>query len=228
MKSFAEKIIQFNKQLDFVGKLPNGIRVMNPFKENPDILSISKTFYTRFYKDTNKRKLILGINPGRLGAGATGIPFTDTKRLAEICKINIESFGTHEPSSVFIYDMIKEYGGVKKFYSEYYINSICPLGFTKLNERGKWINFNYYDLPELYDAVKKFMTNCLKTQIKFGIDTEKCFVLGKKNAAFVTEINNEVKIFGSIGVLDHPRFIEQYKNKSRSAYIDSYLKLLKA
>jgi hypothetical protein len=30
--TFADKIIQFNKQLDFDGTLPAGIRIMNPFK----------------------------------------------------------------------------------------------------------------------------------------------------------------------------------------------------
>lgn len=228
MKSLAQKIIRFNKELDFSGKLPNGIRIMNPFKKNPTILSISNTFYNSFYSDTNKRRLILGINPGRLGAGATGIPFTDTKRLADICKIKIESFSTHEPSSVFIYDMIREYGGVNKFYDDYYINSICPLGFIRKNEKGTWVNCNYYDLPELYAATRNFMISCLKKQVSFGIDTDKCFVLGKKNGGFVEEINKQEEIFGSIVVLDHPRFIEQYKNKSRSQYISSYIKQLKA
>src|SRR6266487_3034348 len=102
MTTFANRVIQFNKELSFTGKLPNGIRVMNPFEENKDIISIVEIFYNRFDNDNKKRKLILGINPGRLGAGATGIPFTDTKRLSQICNIQIESISTHEPSSVFV------------------------------------------------------------------------------------------------------------------------------
>jgi hypothetical protein len=87
----------------------------------------------------------LGINPGRFGAGVTGIPFTDTKRLEEKCWLTIEGLTTYEPSSVFVYDVIEAYGGVEKFYSDYYISSVCPLGFVKFNEKGKEINYNYYD-----------------------------------------------------------------------------------
>ena len=109
MPTFADKVIQFNQQLSFNKKLPDGIQIMNPFEGNTEILTIAKTFYHKFYNDNRPRKFIIGINPGRLGAGVTGIPFTDTKRLASICNIKIDSFSTHEPSSVFVYDVIEKY-----------------------------------------------------------------------------------------------------------------------
>jgi len=49
---------------------------MNPFRENPEALIVSGKFYKKYYNDNNPRFLILGINPGRFGAGVTGIPFT--------------------------------------------------------------------------------------------------------------------------------------------------------
>ncbi len=227
MNTFADKVIQFNKELSFSGKLPKGIRIINPFKENSEIIPITEIFYKKFYNDSKKRKLILGINPGRLGGGATGIPFTDTKRLSEICKIKIDSFATHEPSSVFIYDVIAAYGGVKKFYQGFYINSICPLGFIALNKNNKWINCNYYDYEELFSAMENFIISNLKKQISFGIDTNICFVLGKKNAKFLEQINEKEQLFGSMVVFDHPRYIEQYKSKLKSSFISDYLKKLK-
>ena len=124
MKTFAQKIISFNKKLEFEGDLPAGIRVMNPFKENKLATEISKQFYLKYYSDSNKRHLILGINPGRFGAGVTGVPFTDTKRLKEACGFDFPGLSTHEPSATFIYDMIKAYGGVEKFYSKFYIQSV--------------------------------------------------------------------------------------------------------
>jgi hypothetical protein len=81
MQSFAGKIIAFNRQLNFSGKLPAGIRIMNPFQENVEIMNLSAKFYRKYYNDQNRRHLILGINPGRFGAGITGITFTDPKRL---------------------------------------------------------------------------------------------------------------------------------------------------
>ena len=109
MSTFGNKIIEFNKHLNFRNKLPEKIQVMNPFKENGESLLISEKFYTKFYSDNNKRKFIIGINPGRFGAGVTGIPFTDTKRLIDKCGIEINTTTTHEPSSAFIYELIEKY-----------------------------------------------------------------------------------------------------------------------
>ena len=61
MKTFVDKIIAFNKQLNFDCKLPDGIHIMNPFKENKNTLSLSSQFYKKYYHDSNKRHLILGI-----------------------------------------------------------------------------------------------------------------------------------------------------------------------
>ncbi len=226
MNTFADRVIQFNTELSFTGTLPDGIQLLNPFKENAEIIPITTAFYKKFYDDNQKRKLILGINPGRLGGGATGIPFTDSKRLSQICNIDIVSINTHEPSSVFIYELINRYGGVEKFYSHYFINSVCPLGFIQVNEKGNWNNYNYYDDEALFAAVKPFIISSLQKQIGFGIDTDTCFVLGKKNAKFLNAINKEVNLFNAVIAFDHPRYIEQYKSKHRLDYIAKYLEKL--
>ena len=67
MTTFADRIIAFNKQLDFHGSLPDDIRIMNPYKENPLALICSSAFYKKYYNDNEPRHLILGINPGRVG-----------------------------------------------------------------------------------------------------------------------------------------------------------------
>jgi hypothetical protein len=143
--TFAENIIAFNQQLDYQGALPEGIRIMNPFRENETILPVSSGFYRKYYDDHEPRHLILGINPGRFGAGVTGIPFTDPKRLVEKCGLAFQGKMEHEPSSVFVYDVIEAYGGAEAFYRKFYINSVCPLGFTKTSPAGKEVNCNYYD-----------------------------------------------------------------------------------
>ncbi len=100
MKTFADRIIAFNQSLDFNGTLPAGIRIMNPFKEDPDILPVSAGFYRKYFDDSEPRHMILGINPGRFGGGVTGVPFTDSKRLKQECKLPYFGKETHEPSSV--------------------------------------------------------------------------------------------------------------------------------
>ena len=112
MKTFADKVIHFNKTLSFTGALPEGIRIMNPFKEDKKVNEISAAFYKKYYDDTNAHYLILGINPGRFGGGITGIPFTDPKRLIDKCGIPFHGEMKHEPSSAFIYEMIDRLAGL--------------------------------------------------------------------------------------------------------------------
>jgi hypothetical protein len=62
---------------------------------------------------------------------------------------------THEVSSVFMYDMIAEYGGVDLFYQDVYINYPFPLAIVRKTKNG-WLNANYYDDKELFESVKDF------------------------------------------------------------------------
>lgn len=224
----ADKIIKYYTELDFKGDLPKGISIMNPFAESDQIRDIVVKFYSKYYNDLNKRILIFGINPGRLGAGSTGIPFTDTKRLIEFCGISVNSLQTHEPSSVFIYDVINAFGGPEIFYKKFYINSLCPLGFTIHNSKtGKDINYNYYDSKDLEAASYDFIVWNVKTQIEFGCFTDKCYCLGTgKNYAFFQKLNSKYQFFDKIIPLDHPRFIMQYKLNNKQLYIDKYTKQL--
>jgi len=222
--TFADKVIQFNKQLDFKGSLPAGIHIMNPFKENPQVNILMEQFYKKFYDDDNKRHLILGINPGRFGAGVTGIPFTDSKRLKSVCGINYEGKETHEPSSVFVYEVIDAFGGADQFYRHFYIHSICPLGFTAIGKNGKEINYNYYDSKELTAAVYDFIIENIQKQIAIGVYTDTCFCFGNgQNEKFLRKLNAEKGFFKNIVALEHPRFIMQYKSMSKQQYIDKYV-----
>jgi len=225
--TFAQHVIHFNTSLNLTTALPSGIDVMNPFAENFHALAVSSAFYQKYYNDTQPRKLILGINPGRHGAGVTGIPFTDTKRLTEFCDLSIPAISTHEISSVFIYEVIQQYGGVSKFYQDYYINSISPLGFVIKDKKGREKNYNYYDSKDLQKTLKTFIIKSIKAQLTFGIDTENCYCLGTgKNYAYLSALNDEMGFFKNIIPLEHPRYIMQYKSKQRPFYIDKYLKVL--
>ncbi len=226
--TFSDKVNSFNQRLNFTKPLPEGIQVMNPFKENPSILPITRKFYDKFYSDNRPRFLILGINPGRHGAGVTGIPFTDTIRLEKYCGIKIDEFHSYETSSEFVYHMIEAYGGVKRFYSRYYINAVCPLGFTKRGRQEKQVNYNYYDNKELTNTVYDFILYTLRKQISFEINTDVCYCLGTgKNYKFLTELNEKENLFGKIIPLEHPRYIMQYRRKKLKNYIKKYLRLLK-
>ena len=225
MSNFAEKAISFCLDLDFNGSLPEGIFVMNPFRDNPGVPGIISQFYRRFYSDNRRRHMILGINPGRFGAGVTGIPFTDTVRLKEKCGLSVPGIKTYETSSVFIYEMIDQYGGPEKFYSDFFISAVCPLGFTSRGSKGREINFNYYDSRDLIKTINDFIIQSLKRQLEFGIEQDICFCLGTgKNYKFLLKLNNDQKFFGRIEPLEHPRFIMQYRSKKKQFYIESYIR----
>ena len=222
--TFAENIIRYNKQLDFKGNLPEGISIMNPFKENPEANVVMELFYRKYYSDGNKRHMVLGINPGRFGGGVTGIPFTDSKRLKSACNIDYKGKETHEPSSVFIYEMIEAFGGAEEFYRHMYINSICPLGFTATTANRKEVNYNYYDSPALTAAMYDFIVENIKKQIDLGNNTDTCFCFGTgKNEKFLRRLNTQHGFFKNIVALEHPRFIMQYKTKTKQQYIDKYI-----
>jgi hypothetical protein len=226
--TFAENVLRFYRQLNYAGPLPSGISIMNPFSGNENATIIAREFYTRFYSDNNPRKILLGINPGRFGAGATGIPFTDTIRLNEKCGIAFDKFRTYEPSSSFVYEMIDACGGVTDFYKRFFISAICPLGFTRINEKGKAVNYNYYDNPALLKMAYRFIVESLKKQLDLGIDTSVCYCLGiGKNEHFLHQINAEHHYFKSIVALEHPRYIMQYRAKAKQDYIKKYAEALK-
>jgi len=224
MDTFADRVIAFNQSLDFTGSLPAGIGIMNPFKENEQILPLSSAFYRKYYSDNRSRHLILGINPGRFGAGVTGIPFTDTKRLKDPCGIDYAGKTTHEPSSVFVYEVIESYGGPAAFYSDFYINSVFPLGFVVRDSSGKEKNYNYYDSKELTAAVYDFGVECLRQQLRMGIETDRCYCFGTgKNEKFIRALNEKYRFFKEIIALEHPRFVMQYKSKLKQEYINKYI-----
>jgi hypothetical protein len=227
MSTFADRVISFNQSLDFSGQLPDGISIMNPFREDETVLPVSSAFYRNYYSDNHPRHIILGINPGRFGAGVTGVPFTDSKRLRKECGLPYSGRETHEPSSVFVYEVIAAYGGPEAFYRKFYINSVCPLGFTKTGGQGKEINYNYYDSKELTAAAYDFMVESIQKQLAFGIETDLCFCFGTgKNEKFLRQLNEEQQFFGKIIALEHPRFVMQYKAREKQAYIQKYLTAL--
>jgi hypothetical protein len=224
---FAENVINFFGGLEFQGSLPEGISIMNPYRDNPVIIPVISQFYHKFYDDNSPRYLIVGINPGRFGAGVTGIPFTDTKRLSEKCGLSIPGVETFETSSAFVYEMIDSFGGVEKFYKKFFISAVSPLGFTTVSRIGTNVNYNYYDSKKLTSAVRDFINFSLTRQLEFGIKRDTCFCLGTgKNHKFLIQLNNELKLFGRIVALEHPRYIMQYKSKQKHIYIKRYVEEL--
>ena len=216
--TFDKSVLSFYKSLSIDKRLPAKIKVMNPYHEDLTF-ECCQEFYSKYYNDNNPRTLLLGINPGRFGSGTTGISFTDPIRLENICGIKNPFPKKPELSADFIYRMISEYGGPEKFYKNYFISAVSPLGFTK---DGK--NINYYDELKLQEAVTPFVVDSITRIISFGVNKEVCYCIGEgKNLKFLSDLNKIHSWFGEIIPLSHPRFIMQYKRKHLDSYIRDYL-----
>jgi len=186
-------------------------------------MNVVQTFFYKYYNDNRQRHLIFGINPGRFGAGTTGINFTAPKQLKEFCGIDHSFKLKSELSAEFVYDFIHAYGGVEKFYKDFFISSVSPLGFVK-----NGINLNYYDDKKLQATITPFIIDSIKKQVSLGFKTDYCICIGgDKNLKFLSSLNKEHKFFGELVPLPHPRFIMQYRRKQKEKYIDQYLSALK-
>jgi len=112
---------------------------------------------------------------------------------------------------------------VTSYYLDFYINSPFPLAIIRKTKDGKWLNANYYDETSLFEMTKEYMIAMLEKHIELGLNQSEVFILGKKNADFIKKLNKEAKLFDKLTVLEHPRYIQQYKSKEKQIYIDKYL-----
>lgn len=219
--NYDQHILSYLASLGLTLRLPPGVKAMNPY-ENTEVFKYCQLFYHQYYADSRQRTIILGINPGRHGAGLTGIPFTDPIKLESECGIPNNLHKRPELSADFIYQLIHAYGGLHPFYRKFYFSSVCPLGFTKDDK-----NINYYDIPKLQKAVLPFICQSIRQQLDFGISKKIAFCLGEgKNYQFLRQLNESHGFFEDIIPLPHPRFIMQYRRKKVSTYIDQYLEAL--
>lgn len=229
-KMFSEKVLKFNDDLSKIElNLPENYQIINPFNgENKEkIKEITQSFYKKYYNDNNKRILILGSTPARKGTALTGIPFEDANHLYKMTGIMIDDFYINKSSSDFLYQVMEQYGGIDKFYKDFLMNFVCPLGITKINSKGNKINCNYYENKEIESALYEFIVDSLRKLISFGIDTSICYCIGSgENFKFLTKINEKYNFFGKIIPLEHPRFIMQYNSKEKDKYINKYVDAL--
>ncbi len=227
----ADRLLKLVTSVSLDGiALPKGVQVLDPLRgdNSAEVERIVRDFHRKYFSDDRPRRLMLGINPGRLGAGSTGLCFTDTKRCESDLGIPVKGFRTHEPSSDFFYRVVRAMGGAQGFYGDVYVQAICPLGFTKAGPKGTPVNLNYYDDRALQEALTPFIVQWLKDLIATGMRTDVACSIGTgKNLAYLEALNTEHRFFERITALEHPRFIMQYKARQIDAYVRKYVEALK-
>jgi hypothetical protein len=193
---------------------------MNPYAESR-ARGYVRAFLNTFFADNSPRVLVLGINPGRFGAGITGVTFTDPVALADFCGIANNLPRRRELSSIFIYELIARLGGPREFYRSFFLTAVSPLGFTREN-----LNLNYYDIPSLARTVTPFISAAIRRQIAIGGRADHAIVLGQgENARFVRKLNEQQGFFGEVHAIEHPRWILQYRRRQMDRYLSKYEEL---
>lgn len=217
VSTFGERAFRFYASLELHYKLPPGVVALNPYR-TPQIRDYLRLFLRKFFYDNHKRVLVFGINPGRFGAGITGVTFTDPLALETFCGVQNDLPKKRELSSVFIYEFIKSWGGPNKFYRDFFLTAVSPLGFVKDGR-----NYNFYDHPALLRDIRPFLIRSIESQIGFGARRDAAIVLGTGRIRRVFEdLNREGKFFKTIHAVEHPRFIMQYRRRRLGDYLKKY------
>ncbi|WP_303311655.1 uracil-DNA glycosylase family protein [Hymenobacter sp. BT730] len=221
MTSFADRLLPFLTNFPLPAALPDGVSAESPYRQ-ADVQPLLKAFARQYYASPAPRVAMLGINPGRFGSGRTGVAFTDPVALADECGIANLLPRQRELSSQFIYQVVAAMGGPARFYQNFYLGSLYPLVLLR-QER----NYNYYDSSALTAALADDMRLSLQQQVhEVGLRREVAVCLGRRNAKYLQQLNQELTLFDHIEVLDHPRYLMQYKRRELPQHVARYVEVL--
>jgi hypothetical protein len=182
------------------------ITILNEFLDNWESI---KAFNNEFYGENLPKTVLCGINPGKNGAGKTGLPFIDFTSLSKLLN-NVNRQDT-ERSAQFFYDVVQELG-VDDFYKTFYVTNISWVGYIKGNK-----NLNYYDLPLL---AKKFVYEMFMHEMNIVSPTTIISLSGAVKGT-VDELFNDSSVETNLQ-LPHPNycaFPRNYKS-CKAQYID--------
>jgi hypothetical protein len=220
--TFAEKVLAFYRELEPPRLRGTGVKALYPYGSQ-SVWESTTHFYRKYFSDSNERVFVLGINPGRFGAGTSGVTFTDGVALTQYGIPN-DLPRRRELSAEFIQEVIAGWGGPEDFYRSFFITAVSPIGFTK-----DGLNHNYYDSPRLLAAVEPFIIETLWRQISIGARRHGAIVLGTgRNFQYLSRLNAEHRFFESLVPLEHPRYIMQYRRKRVGEFVERYLATLRS
>jgi len=214
---WSEWTLRYYENLRRDWSVPDGVEILDPFGEK-EVRRLRSEFYRSYYSDSSSRQLWLGINPGRLGAGYTGIPFSDAVQLKKFCNLNAPGPDREELSAAFIFEVIEAAGGAKTFYNKVFFDSVSPLGYVK-----NGLNYNYYDDKVLFQHLQPRLIKHIKSLLQRPLH-RKIVLLGKgKNLKYFRQLyDGDSRIIA----LPHPRWVMQYRRKDKAHWIERYLEVL--
>ena len=188
----------------------SGIDILTGFRANK--ATVAK-FYHHYVFPHQPKGALCGINPGRLGAGKSGVPFVDRAFLSELLGENVGD--DVERSARFFRDVVKHFGA-KKFYSAIHVTNISAYGFKKGRR-----NLNYYDLDhDIVDVILKGFAGEMEL-----MNIREIVPCSQQVHATLTNLQARGLLQAKIDPpLKHPNWCAFKKN--RSASMSEYLRIL--
>lgn len=218
--SFADRHLRFLTEFPLPPALPETVEAFSPYQE-PMPRALLEQFARRYYLGNQPRVALLGINPGRLGNGRTGVAFTDPVALTA-WGIDNDLPRRREPSSEFVQAVIEAMGGPAVFYQQFFLGSLYPLVLLR-----NGLNYNFYDSPAVTAALWPSIQDSLRRQtLEVGLARHAAVCLGRRNGHYLQKLNQELQLFDQIHVLDHPRYLMQYKRRELPQHVARYVDTL--
>lgn len=204
-------------------RLPPGIEVLRPYSD-AEVLRVLGIMCRQYYGGTHQRVGVWGINPGRFGAGITGLSFTDPWAVEHDLGITTKLTGRRELSAEFVSRVIEAYGGPKPFYHDVYMSALCPLGFVR-----NGVNINFYDDADLARRIRPKIIEWMNLTFDAGVRRDVTIVLGAGKLRGYMErfVKDDVRL-GQVIYLDHPRYIMQYRRRDVNEYVKLYVETLRS
>lgn len=199
---FYESLQEHKEFLDSLAS--RNIRVLDGFIHQVETV---RNFYSRYYSDPVTPRIVLcGINPGRKGAGKTGVPFLDFLSLSKLMP-NIAN-QDWESSAQFIFDVIQNVGS-ELFFRHVYLTNISWFGFVE-EKNGKVKNLNYYKLPE---REQKFFTRSFLEEMEI-VNPSVILPLSREVEKSLLDMKKTGLLSYEIGArLNHPFYCGIPKNR---------------
>ena len=210
--TFGDRVMEFYESLERFRWATPDVALLSPIADNQRHAAMAE-FCAKFYGDDERRIFWLGINPSRVRKTSTGVPYTDGFALAEHCGIANNFNRSRELTSDFFYRFVEHYGGPSSFYKKHYAGAAYPLSILK---KDKYCNYYDRGLP---DEVIEVVPDILKRQTEIGHRGVLVVIGSGKNASILCDLNDNLKIFSHILVVEHPRYIMQYKSATLNEFV---------
>ncbi|MEY2342744.1 uracil-DNA glycosylase family protein [Acidithiobacillus sp. IBUN Pt1247-S3] len=176
--------------------------------------SIAEQFWQQYIPEPLPQTVILGLNPGRLGAGLTGIPLLDFRSLASLFPDGRLPRNDTEPSANFFHRVVQNVGA-EKFYREFYVSNVSAVGYLRDNK-----NCNYHELP---DAAQRIVEERFVAEMAV-VAPKRIIALGREVEATVQRLFPDGSV--RISHLPHPSWIMTYRLREAQSWVRRYTQML--